>query len=300
MEEKKKQAEEFYKSDSDGEDPDDLDWAPEKKNEASVTVEELSPSTATEKEEQQTRTEKQLSLCTVTKERDEPVGTEEEEGSNAATQLFSDDALPDIIAPVTESSTQNMESQESCTEPLLSTKHAIISSEDEGIGTSQQSTQNDLSTSLNTVQTGDIADKQHREDSLPMIKCVEDKTETVNEDVKKDDNTKGSDNGEETVTSEQVNINREWNENDAVQNAEKDELKTPKLNLLTSKLPEEMVKKIMAVTPRLSLGKEGDFIDLEESSTPSRDPGMVELINRFVRHSSIKRKPTEKQQVNLK
>lgn len=301
MEEKKKQAEEFYKSDSDGEDTDDdLDWTPEQKDKAAVTEGKPVLTVTSEKNDEQIRTEKQLSFCTDTEEKDKSVETEEEESLCAATDLISNDILPDLNAVPTESSTQNMDPQDSCSGSLLVTSQAVISLEDEGIGTFEKNTENDPSTSLHMIPPGDIADKQRCEDTSSMIDSVNGKTETLqNEAIKKDINTKSLSDEEETFTSEH-SINKDDQESNEVDNADKDELKTPKVNLLKSKLPEEELKKIMSVTPRLSFGKEGDFIDLEETSTPSQDPGMAELINRFLRHSNIKRKPAEKREVNLK
>ncbi|XP_050731399.1 claspin-like isoform X2 [Eriocheir sinensis] len=300
LEEKKKQAEEFYKSDSDGEDLGDLDWTPAKEDDIVATEDNLISSTTTEKNDKQIGSEKQLSLCTGTEEKDKPIETEEE-SSCTTTHLISNDTLPDLHALPTESSTQNMESQDSCSESLLITNHAVVSSEDKGMGTSENNTQINVSISLHTAPSGDTANKQYCEDTSPLIECVNDKTEALqSEGVKEVANTKGTDDEDETVSSEVMNkVSKELHEDNKTNNTDKDELQTPKVNLLRSKLPEEEIKKIMAVTPRLSLGKEGDFIDLEETSTPSQDPGMVELINRFMRHSNIKRKPAEKREVNL-
>lgn len=301
LEEKKKQAEEFYKSDSDGEDPDDRDWTPEKNNEGTVAVEEVDSSTTTGDKEEKTVTENHLSLCTSTEEKAEPTGTEKEQSLCAVTHVAEDDTLPDVSEPLVDSSALNTELQESCSEspPIKNTDVHV--SEDEGLGTFEKNTQNDLSTSLNTAPSGIIVNKEQTKDSSPVIECVNDKTETLKGDcVKKDSNTEGSSDEEETTTGNQTNVSNEWEVCGARNDIHKDELQTPKLNLLASKLPEEAIKKIMAVTPRLSMGKEGDFIDLEESSTPSQNPGIEELMERFVRHSSIKRRPAEKKQVKLK
>lgn len=300
LEEKKKQAEKFYKSDSDGEDLVDLDWTPEKEDDI-ATEDKLISTTATENNDEQIGSEKQLSLCTGTEEKDKPIETEEE-SSCTTTHLISNDTLPDLHALPTESSTQNMESQDSCSESLLVTNHAVVSSEDKAICTSENNMQNDVSISLHTALSGDTANKQYFEDTSPLMECMRDKIEALQSEVVKEvASTKGTGDEEEAVSSEEMNkISKELYEDNTTNNTDKDELKTPKVKLLRSKLPEEEIKKIMAVTPRLSLGKEGDFIDLEETSTPSQDPGMVELINRFMRHSNIKRKPAEKREVNLK
>lgn len=289
MEEKKKQAEEFYKSDSDEEDHGDLDWTPEKKDDVPATEDDMILSTTTEKNDEQIGLEKQLSLCTGAEEREQPIGTEEE-SSCTITNLISNDTLPDLHV-LTESCTQNMESQDSCLESLLATNLAVISSEDKGVCPSQ-----------NNMLSGDTANKQYCEDTSPLIECVIDKTDSLqSEGVKEAASTKGSGDEEETVSSEEMNkVNKELHKDSTTNSTDNDDIQTPKVTLLRSKLPEEEIKKIMAVTPRLSLGKEGDYIDLEETSTPSQDPGMVELINRFMRHSNIKRKPAEKREVNLK
>lgn len=300
LEEKKKQAEEFYKSDSDGEDTDDQEWTPDRDDEAAETEKEVNSSATTGKMDEQIETG-ELSLSTATEGKDESLGTKDELSSCLATQPLRDDILPDLAFP--SESTQSMELQEGHSESLLLTDHAIISSEDEGIGTFEEMVQNDLSTSLNAAPSGDITDKQHSEGSSLMMECVIDRTEAFkNEGVEKDADAKSSCHKEDAATSDQMNTDSlELDECDTgMSTTNCNELQTPKLSLLASKLPEEEVKKIMSVTPRLSLGKEGDVIDLEETSTPGQKPGMDELINRFVRHSSLKRKPAKKHQVNLK
>lgn len=294
LEEKKKQAEEFYKSDSGGEESDDdHEWTPDKMDEASKTEEDLNSSVATEKTDEYRRTEKHINSCT--EEKGEPLDTEEKQNLCIATHLINDDTLPDLATPLSELSTQITELQDNCSESLPVTNQSPILSEDEGIGISEKNTLNDLSLSLNSAIPENISSNQNNEDSFPAIACLNDKTEALqNEGVKEDVIAIGSGDGEEAINSAEVNdVSKE-------ENSDKDQLKTPKLNLLVNKLPEEEFQKIMAVTPRLSLGKEGDVIDLEETSTPSQDPGMDEFIKRFVRHSSIKQKPAEKQHVNLK
>lgn len=290
LEKKKNQAEEFYKSDSDGEDHDDYDWTPETKDEEVVAEETLNSSAATENKDGKIGTESHQILYTASEERNDSVGTEEVKSLCAATDLVGDDALPDLNEPLIDSTTQKMESQEDRCESSVPTID-VASLEDEGLCTSKENTQNELSTSLNTKPSGFSLNKQHSENSSLVIECVDHKIEDLkNESVR--ESTEGSDGGEE--------ITIEWEKCDTRKSIGKDEFKTPKLNLLASKLPEDAIKKIMAVTPRLSIGKEGDFIDLEESSTPRQNPGVEELMERFVRHSSVKRRPAEKKQFNLK
>lgn len=298
LEEKKKQVDEFYKSDSDSEDPDDLDWTPENPEKKNVLPEA----------ERKPATEKSVT----------------------------DDTLPDLNAPSNESSTQETESQESGFEPLLVKNDTVVSSEDEGLGASEKNTSREHSSSSDISQSGDNEGLHDTENCSPLMEHMncEDK-DLKNVGIETNANTEGSDNREERLLKEPLSVMKEdmsssshkaqfatpssdktrlttpasdkaqfiTPTDDKTQlttpNSNTAQFVTPKLRLLASKLPEEELKKIMSVTPKLSSGKKNDVIDLDERSTPSQNSGMNDFINRFLRHADATPKPTEKQHVNL-
>lgn len=75
-------------------------------------------------------------------------------------------------------------------------------------------------------------------------------------------------------------------------------LKSQKLCLLTSKFPHLKLNKLTEVKPRLSF-EEGEYVDLDAHKTPDRHQGVEDLLQRFVKHSNTKRKLADAQQVTL-
>jgi len=79
----------------------------------------------------------------------------------------------------------------------------------------------------------------------------------------------------------------------STQNMEND---TAKMGVLAAKIPSCDLK----VTPKLGLGaSSGDFIDLDEDTTPKDKVGLDSFLNRFIKHAKTKRAKVGKRQVNL-
>lgn len=322
LEEKKKQVDEFYKSDSDSEDPDDLDWTPENAESKNVPQEAERKS---DSEDVPPEAEKKLGSEDVPPEAERTSGSE---------QSVTDDTLPDLNVPSKESSTRDTESQESCPELLPLKNDTVVSSEDEGLGASEKNTSEEHSSSSDdTSQSGGnegLRDTDNHSTLMEQMNCEDknlknvsnetnadakslgDREETVLKEVMKADmSIKGHDAQFATPNTEK--IQHSTPASDKVQfitptsakvqlttNSNTAQFATPKLRLLASKLPEEELKKIMSLTPKLGSGKKNDVIDLDERSMPSQNSGMNEFINRFLRHADATPKPTEKQHVNLK
>ena len=265
MEEKKQQVAEFYKSDSDSEDPDDRDWTPDETETPTETP---------------TETEKEMNPCSATE------------------HLVSDFTFPDLNTSLSEceSSAREVESLEGCPQSHPLKNHtAAVSSEDEGLGCSEKSILNELSNPLDTPQLVDL------EGSLPAIKPSEDEEmENIHTEILV--NTEGLCDREEASSEKPLTDVREeeLHNFDTISNTGIAKVSTPKLNLLASKLPKEEMERIMLLTPKLNSGKKDNFIDLDECSTPSQNPGMIAFMKRFMKHTDAKQKPIEKQQVNLK
>ncbi|KAG0722619.1 Claspin [Chionoecetes opilio] len=260
LEEKKKRVDELYNenSDSDSEDADDRDWHSGQKDDPSGKDETL----------------------------DSPTVTEESVGEVI---------LPDLTAPFNESSVQEENSQESCSE-----SHTFTS-EDEGLGlgASEENTVREHSSPADISQFGGIASTNNIENGMPVTEQInsEDKL-SENVSIKTGINTEFSDNEEEGMSEELQTPLAEERRHFSTSNSTDTSKLTPKLKFLSSILPEERLKKIMSITPKLNSGKKADFIDLEERS-PLQDTGICEFKDRFMRQTSMKEKPEDKQQLSL-
>ncbi|XP_071549080.1 claspin-like isoform X2 [Panulirus ornatus] len=285
LEEKKKEVEEFYKSDSDQEDPYDMDWTPDNKAQS-----------------QETSSSEVLDVG----------GDTQADMTDNKSILYPGDELPDL-SQVTDS-TPDMEMSEVSTlgaqethkeSELLPTQvseELTISGEGPLV---ESCDNNDESGILGDVPSlyENLARESENDTSAPAESNAnlvdggtlnkkspseEDETCVVNAEVKEFGG------GEflplSAEDSAQISTDVMTDENTKTD--------TPKLNLLASRLPDLDLSKIIKETPKLSLGGDDDFIDLEET-TPKNTSGVNELMDRFVKHSNTKRKPSEKKQVNL-
>lgn len=283
LEEKKKEVEDFYKSDSDQEDPEDRDWTPGNNPDQEQAEENKDQDQADQDEEMDKEMETQLPPP--------PVSNEE---------------LPDIsknVEALEEGKADNVEKSQSSMQVDMETCQDVGGV----LGESSKKTVDDSG-----IQSGASSSA---EDSQPDQDVVmEDVTHGEKEDIgncidKPSGNTQDVFEIEEeylpkAATEEKdipevISSDLKSPQNPEAKNEKK--IETPKLNLLASKLPDLDLNKITSTTPKLSFGKDCDFIDLDEEPTVTpKNPGLNELMNRFVRHSNTKRKPVDKQQVNLR
>lgn len=311
LEEKKKDVEEFYKSDSEDDDPDDEEWKPENETKSRET----SPAEVVEgkDEVQENKAEEEQSKA-VAEDIDElpdiSVANLVTEGKDASvlerTQANSeskDDASTETnMETCTEPRTENINEMPKDTSDSMCVdlsggevdRDACQGMEnknnDSGVHSGESSptkvSQIKAPESSLTTEVGS------REEPLEDMEVCE-KSVKVNDPLvrteEKNESSMEIDNQPNTSTSNHMN------------NAKNSG--TPKFSLLASRLPGLDVSKLLQTTPKLSQGGEEDFIDLEEEEecrTPHNASGVIDLMDRFVRHSSTKRKPSEKQKVNLK
>ncbi|XP_047475621.1 claspin-like isoform X1 [Penaeus chinensis] len=272
LEEKKKEVEDFYKSDSDQEDPEDRDWTPgnnpdgdqaDQDKEMDKEMETQLPSQADDNEDLP-----DLSQNIGAPEEGKTDNVEEQQSSMHVDK----ETHPDVGGIVGESTKKNVDDSgiqsgtSSSAEDSQPDQDVVM--EDITAGAKE-----DVVTSV-VKESGDTQDDFEIEEYLPKATTEEkDSPQIISSDPKSPQNS------------------------DAKSGKK---IETPKLNLLAAKLPDLDLNKITKTTPKLSLGKDCDFIDLDEEPTVTpKNPGLNELMNRFVRHSNTKRKPSDKQQVNL-
>lgn len=314
MEEKKKDVEEFYKSDSEEDDPDDEEWKPENETETRET-----------------------SSAEVVEGKDEVQKNKaEEEAKEQSTAVAEDiDELPDISvanlvregmdASVIEGTRADGESKseastetntEACTGPRTENINEITKemsdsmcvdlnggevdrdacqgnenkNNDSGVHIGESSP-----TKLSQIKAPEshlTTEEGSKEEPLEDMEVCEEPVKVSDPLVRTGEKDKSLvETGSQSNTGTDNHMNETKN------------LGTPKFSLLASRLPGLDVSKLLQTTPKLSRGGEEDFIDLEEEEecrTPHNASGVIELMDRFVRHSSTKRKPAEKQKVNLK
>lgn len=358
LEEKKKQVEEFYKSDSDSDDPDDVEWTPEQKDMPSEADKELNsdkatgesvddeclPDLTTSATELQESCSESLPATnhTVISSEDEGLGASEkntpkehsspsntsqsgdfadahhnENNLSLIEHLNSEDKPLENIGMNTDDNTEGLSRDKNLENiGMNADDNTEGMSEDKNlknIGMNTDDDTEDLSGDVNFENIDMNADDNS--ESLSEDKNLENigmNTDGNTEDLSgtkdletigmnADDNAEDMDNREEPVSKEPLRIMREESFLSDISNSTSmSRLTTPKLRFLASKLSEDELTQIMSVTPKLNSGKKDDIIDLDERSTPSQDSGMSEFVNRFLRHADIKRKPAEKQEVNLK
>lgn len=259
LEEKKKEVEEFYKSDSDQEDPEDRDWTPGNNPDGDQAGQDKEMD-----KEMETQLPPQAGSNEDLPDISQNVGTPEEgktDNAEDSSMQVDKEAHPDMGTMVGESTKKNVDD----------------SGIQSGASSSAEDSQPDQDVVMEDVTHGakDAQDDELEiEEYLPKAATEEkDSLEIISSDPKSPQNS-------EAKSGKKI--------------------ETPKLNLLASKLPDLDLNKITKTTPKLSLGNDCDFIDLDEEPTVTpKNSGLNELMNRFVRHSNTKRKPVDKQQVNL-
>lgn len=260
LEEKKKEVEEFYKSDSDQEDPEDRDWTPGNNPDGDQAGQDKEMDKGME-----TQLPPQAGSNEDLPDISQNVGTPEEgktDNAEDSSMQVDKEAHPDMGTMVGESTKKNVDD----------------SGIQSGASSSAEDSQPDQDVVMEDVTHGakDAQDDELEiEEYLPKAATEEkDSLEIISSDPKSPQNS-------EAKSGKKI--------------------ETPKLNLLASKLPDLDLNKITKTTPKLSLGNDCDFIDLDEEPTVTpKNSGLNELMNRFVRHSNTKRKPVDKQQVNLR
>ncbi|XP_069171556.1 claspin isoform X2 [Procambarus clarkii] len=289
LEEKKKEVEEFYKSDSDQEDPDDQDWKPgsETKDEKESPIEEMGLE----------------------------VNLEEEKTADKLTVFTGGDELPDITQVIDSLSSTVKDDKSSVEEKQnlegkvpLAASECESRKEDQCVEFTDKNNESGIHSGVSSPsdhsQSGDAAvacintasevnacllnDINHSDEDISI--CEKEKNDVVSEGLDKYSEGKAL----PLVTEHLLPV--------SAASVTKDIKKTntPKLSLLASKLRDVDLSNIIKSTPKISFGGEDDFIDLEEeASTPKMMAGVNELMDRFVKHSSTKRKVAQKQQVNL-
>lgn len=290
MEEKKKEVEEFYKSDSDQEDPDDRDWVPdsEAQNQEASSGETLDLKNDTQKDAQ----------------------TDTTGNKNI---LYPDDELPDLsqVSCTTSDKELNgvssLEAQETHIESELPSVEVSEEFVINGEGPPAEShDDNDESGILSDVPS--LSENLVRECENNTSAPAESNVNLEKGGVKNDENPSEEEqacaahtevNGLDEVEPLPPSAEDSGVISTVAVTSEITKTDTPKLNLLASKLPDVDLSKIIKKTPKLSIGGDDDFIDLEETK-PQNMSGVNELMDRFVRHSNTKRKLAEKKQVNLR
>ncbi|KAK8738737.1 hypothetical protein OTU49_003648 [Cherax quadricarinatus] len=288
LEEKKKEVEEFYKSDSDQEDPDDIDWTPS--NEANGQKELPSQRIALEMELDKT-VDKLTGCC----DDELPDITQVIDSSSSVKVLNGDSLVAEQQTFENQSPSTIDQSGNSREDPATKSMdnnnesgiHSGVSSPDSSHHGDSAATENDNAASELKTYLLNAGNKSNT--SITTHEKEEDYT--IINDREKDCNKI------DTMPPASENL---LLDSTAFVIGEAEKSDTPKLTLLASKLRDADLSKIIKGTPKLSLGREDDFIDLDEE-TPTRkvNPGVSELMDRFARHSSTKKKPAEKQQVNL-
>ncbi|XP_066959970.1 claspin-like isoform X2 [Macrobrachium rosenbergii] len=303
LEQKKKEVEDFYKSDSDHEDPDDEDWTPgdEGPPDKPKLSEEISSEDKTKAFPPAESKEDQL-------EEDNCQTLRIDEGSSLelTSKVSEDEDLPDlIIQRVSRFDVEKDQDQQ------------MDSSDKQNLGdvtntvTIDSADPNKINDSGILTRVSSLEEYLHEEVALDASNIKEridgNRINLMQKDSKEEDEKSNGDNGSHSTVELKENVEGDLVATKAsVRDSEIPVLaemthRTPKLNKFSGKLPDFLLNKIAMSTPKLSLC-EGDFIDLNEdktNATPKSKAGVHELMNRFVKHTNTKKEPKEKQEVNL-
>ncbi|XP_064080622.1 LOW QUALITY PROTEIN: claspin-like [Macrobrachium nipponense] len=303
LEQKKKEVEDFYKSDSDHEDPDDEDWTPgdEGPPDKPRLSEEISSENKIKAFPPTESKEDQL-------EEDNCKAQKIDEGSSLKLtfKVSEDEDLPDlIIQRVARCDVEKDQDQQ-----MGSSDEQNVSDETNAV-TTDSADPNKINDSGILTQVSSQEEYLCDEVALDASNTKEridcNRMNEMQKDNKEEGEKSNDDNG--SCNTVELRENDEGNLVTTKASVTDSEIpvltemthRTPKLNKFSGILPDSLLTEIAMSTPKLSLC-EGDFIDLNEdktNATPKSKAGVHELMNRFVKHTNTKKEPKEKQEVNL-